>query len=37
MFCCGNLILHQKKKKKNENDKHKFYDEKQQKNAKKTI
>ena len=34
IFCCENLIVHQKK---NENDKNKFFDEKQQdkKNAKK--
>ena len=35
ILCCGNLILH---KKRNENHKkHKFYNEKQQKNAKKVY
>ena len=31
IFCCGNLILY---KKRNENDKNKFFDEKQQKKCK---
>ena len=35
IFCCGNLILH--KKKINENDKNKFYDEKQQQKCQKSI